>query len=182
MKNLARGSVFLVSLAALIVSLFYVQPQVEAVTTSFSADLSNSQINSIQEKQQQEQQKQDKKSVANTTAAETTENDTNNTIEDKTASSAIKSNARGFSATAYCLKGRTATGGSVRRGIVAADPRLLPLGTRIFINAGSYSGSYLVADTGGAVKGRKLDIWVPNCSEAVRFGRRNISVSVLGRG
>jgi 3D (Asp-Asp-Asp) domain-containing protein len=81
-----------------------------------------------------------------------------------------------FTATAYCLKGKTASGGSVRRGIVAADPRILPLGTRINLNAGSYSGSYLVADTGGAVKGRKLDIWVPNCSEARRFGRRNVTV------
>jgi 3D (Asp-Asp-Asp) domain-containing protein len=81
-----------------------------------------------------------------------------------------------FSATAYCLKGRTASGSGVRRGIVAADPRILPLGTRINLNAGQYSGSYLVADTGGAIKGRKLDIWVANCSEARRFGRRNVSV------
>ena len=82
-----------------------------------------------------------------------------------------------FSATAYCLKGRTASGSSVRRGIVAADPRILPLGTRINLNAGSYSGSYTVADTGGAIKGRKLDIWVANCSEAKRFGRRSVSVA-----
>jgi 3D (Asp-Asp-Asp) domain-containing protein len=82
-----------------------------------------------------------------------------------------------FSATAYCLRGRTASGGSVRRGIVAADPRVLPLGTRINIDAGSYSGSYTVADTGGAIRGRKLDIWVANCSEARRFGRRNVSVA-----
>jgi 3D (Asp-Asp-Asp) domain-containing protein len=86
-----------------------------------------------------------------------------------------------FTATAYCLKGRTATGGSVRRGIVAADPRVLPLGTRINLDAGSYSGSYVVADTGGAVKGRKLDIWVPNCSEARRFGRRKVTVNRAGK-
>lgn len=82
-----------------------------------------------------------------------------------------------FSATAYCLKGRTASGAGVKRGIVAADPRILPLGTRINLNAGQYSGSYMVADTGGAIKGRKLDIWVANCSEAKRFGRRNVSVA-----
>ena len=82
-----------------------------------------------------------------------------------------------FSATAYCLQGRTASGSGVRRGIVAADPRILPLGTRINLGAGSYSGSYLVADTGGAIKGRKLDIWVANCSEARRFGRRTVTVN-----
>jgi 3D (Asp-Asp-Asp) domain-containing protein len=180
MKNLARGSVFLLSLVALIVNLFYIQPQVEAVTTSISADSSNSQEVFLQ----QEQQEQNKKSVTKATVTETenktTNNNTNN-IEDKTANSASKI-LGGFSATAYCLRGRTATGGSVRRGIVAADPRVLPLGTRIYLNAGGYSGSYVVADTGGGVKGRKLDIWVPNCSEAMRFGRRSVSVNILGRG
>lgn len=82
-----------------------------------------------------------------------------------------------FSATAYCLKGRTASGSGVRRGIVAADPRVLPLGTRINLNAGAYSGTYVVADTGGAIKGRKLDIWVASCSEAKRFGRRTVKVN-----
>jgi 3D (Asp-Asp-Asp) domain-containing protein len=85
-----------------------------------------------------------------------------------------------FRATAYCLKGRTATGGGVRRGIVAADPRVLPLGSRIQIDAGAYSGTYTVADTGGAIRGRILDIWVPSCSEANRFGRRTIHVTKMG--
>jgi 3D (Asp-Asp-Asp) domain-containing protein len=179
MKNLARGSVFLFSLVALIVNLFYIQPQVEAVTTSISADSSNSQEIFLQQ-----QQEQNKKSVTKSTVTETenkTTTNNENNIEDKTANSASKT-LGGFSATAYCLRGRTANGGSVRRGIVAADPRVLPLGTRIYLNAGGYSGSYVVADTGGGVKGRKLDIWVPNCSEARTFGRRAVSVNVLGRG
>jgi 3D (Asp-Asp-Asp) domain-containing protein len=175
MKNLARGSVFLLSLVALIVSLFYAQRQVEAVTISISADLSNSQQVFLQ------QQEQDKKSVTKATVTENENQTTTNKIEEKTANSSSR-NAGGFNATAYCLRGRTANGGSVRRGIVAADPRVLPLGTRIFLNAGAYSGNYIVADTGGAVRGRKLDIWVPNCSEAIRFGRRSVSVNVLGRG
>jgi 3D (Asp-Asp-Asp) domain-containing protein len=83
-----------------------------------------------------------------------------------------------FTATAYCLQGRTANGGGVRRGVIAADPRVLRLGSRISLGAGAYSGSYLVADTGGAVKGRKLDIWVPSCAEARRFGRRTVQVFV----
>ncbi len=87
-----------------------------------------------------------------------------------------------FRATAYCLKGRTASGGGVRRGIVAADPRVLPLGSRIQINAGAYSGSYTVTDTGGAIRGRILDIWVPSCAEANRFGRRTITVTRMGSG
>ena len=86
-----------------------------------------------------------------------------------------------FTATAYSLRGRTATGAGVRRGIIAADRRVLPLGTRVRLEAGSYSGEYIVADTGGAVRGRKIDIWVPATSEAMRFGRRPVKLTVLTR-
>jgi 3D (Asp-Asp-Asp) domain-containing protein len=86
-----------------------------------------------------------------------------------------------FTATAYSLRGRTADGGAVRRGIIAADRRVLPIGTRVRLEAGSYSGEYLVADTGGAVHGRKIDIWVPQTSEAMRFGRRPVRLTVLTR-
>lgn len=86
-----------------------------------------------------------------------------------------------YTATAYSLRGRTATGAGVRRGIIAADRRVLPLGTRVRLEAGSYSGEYVVADTGGAVRGRKIDIWVPQTSEAMRFGRRPVRLTVLTR-
>lgn len=84
-----------------------------------------------------------------------------------------------FVATAYTLRGRTASGKPVNRGLIAADRRLLPLGTRVRLEAGNYSGEYLVADTGGAVRGRKIDIWMPNGSEAMRFGRRAVKLTVL---
>jgi len=86
-----------------------------------------------------------------------------------------------FTATAYSLRGRTANGGYVRRGIIAADRRVLPIGTRVRLEAGSYSGEYVVSDTGGAVRGRKIDIWVPLTSEAMRFGRRPVRLTVLTR-
>ncbi len=86
-----------------------------------------------------------------------------------------------FTATAYALRGRTASGGGVRRGIIAADRRVLPIGTRVRLEAGSYSGEYLVADTGGAVRGRKIDIWMPSNGEALRFGRRPVKLTVLTR-
>ena len=81
-----------------------------------------------------------------------------------------------FSASAYCFSGKTAMGHAVRRGLIAADPRVLKLGSTVYINAGPWSGTYLVSDTGGAIKGKKIDIWVPNCSEARRFGRRGVEV------
>ena len=81
-----------------------------------------------------------------------------------------------FNATAYCFSGRTAMGHSVRRGLIAADPRVLKLGSKVYINAGQWSGTYLVSDTGGAIKGKRIDIWVPGCSEARKFGRRTVQI------
>ena len=86
-----------------------------------------------------------------------------------------------FTATAYSLRGRTASGGGVRRGIIAADRRVLPIGTRVRLEAGPYSGEYLVADTGGAIRGRKIDIWMSSTGEAMRFGRRPVKLIVLTR-
>ena len=82
-----------------------------------------------------------------------------------------------YIATAYCLKGRTASGRKVSRGIVAADPKIHKLGSRIYIHAGQYSGQYLVADTGGKIKGRRVDIWVPTVKEAIKFGKRQVFIS-----
>jgi 3D (Asp-Asp-Asp) domain-containing protein len=86
-----------------------------------------------------------------------------------------------FEATAYSIEGKTASGAKAKEGVVAADPDLLPIGTRIQVReAGEYSGTYVVSDTGRAVQGREVDIYVPNDAEAKRFGRRRVKVEVLG--
>lgn len=84
-----------------------------------------------------------------------------------------------YVATAYSLRGRTASGQMVSKGIIAADPRVLPLGSRVRIEAGAWSGEYLVADTGGLVRGKRIDIWTPTSREAMRFGRRKVKLTVL---
>jgi 3D (Asp-Asp-Asp) domain-containing protein len=85
-----------------------------------------------------------------------------------------------FKATAYSLRGRTRSGAGVRRGVIAADPRVLPLGTVVQLKAGeNYSGVYTVHDTGSAIKGRKIDIWMPSSHEARRFGRQRVKLVVL---
>lgn len=103
-------------------------------------------------------------------------------IPARLANSAEKFSGSDFHATAYCLKGRTASGEMVRTGLVAADPKVLPLGTLVRIDAGKYSGIYKVADTGGAIKGNKIDIYVPTYREAKLFGRQKIKVTVLDKG
>ena len=84
-----------------------------------------------------------------------------------------------YSATAYSLRGKTASGQYVTRGLIAADPRVLPIGTRVRLEAGPWTGEYLVADTGGAIRGRKIDIWTPSSREAMQFGRRAVKLTVL---
>jgi 3D (Asp-Asp-Asp) domain-containing protein len=84
-----------------------------------------------------------------------------------------------YVATAYSLRGRTASGRMVAKGLIAADPRHLPLGSRVRLEAGAYSGEYLVADTGTMVRGKRIDIWTPTSREAMRFGRRVVKLTVL---
>jgi 3D (Asp-Asp-Asp) domain-containing protein len=87
-----------------------------------------------------------------------------------------------YVATAYSLRGRTASGRMVERGLIAADPRHLPLGSRVRLEAGNYSGEYLVADTGTLVRGKRIDIWTPSSREAMRFGRRTVKLTILSLG
>ena len=87
-----------------------------------------------------------------------------------------------YVATAYSLRGLTASGRPVSKGLIAADPRFLPLGSRVRLEASTYSGEYLVADTGGAVRGRRIDIWTPTSKEAMHFGKRVIKLTVLSYG
>ena len=89
-----------------------------------------------------------------------------------------------FSATAYCKGETTASGVAVRTGIAAADPALLPVGSVIDVTARNpkYSGVYTVMDTGPAIKGKVIDVYMWSCYEALAFGRMPIEVTVLRLG
>ena len=78
---------------------------------------------------------------------------------------------------------RLASGHETRPGIVAADPRVLPLGTRVRVTgAGAYSGEYVVRDTGRGIAGRTLDIFMPDERAAKRFGRKRVTIDVISWG
>ena len=86
-------------------------------------------------------------------------------------------------ATAFIQKGRTASGTVPRKGIVAADPSVLPLGSRIRISdAGVYDGVYTVTDTGGHITGHRIDVFVTTAASAKKFGRRMVTVHLLKIG
>jgi 3D (Asp-Asp-Asp) domain-containing protein len=78
-------------------------------------------------------------------------------------------------AVAYHLPGRTALGVPVRLGVVAVDPDLIPLGTRLQVPG---YGPGLAADVGTAIKGRIIDLWFPNTSAARKWGRRTVTITV----
>lgn len=77
---------------------------------------------------------------------------------------------------------RTAMGTPLRRGVVAVDPRVIPLGSKVYVVSEDGRFVYGVAsaeDTGGAIKGNKIDLCYPSYSDCVNFGRRNVIVYVL---
>ena len=87
-----------------------------------------------------------------------------------------------MTATAYCISGTTASGMKTRYGVVAVDPRVIPLGTRLYIEAENGTwiyGTAVAADTGGAVKGNIIDLYVETYNEAISFGRRKAKVYIL---
>jgi 3D (Asp-Asp-Asp) domain-containing protein len=77
--------------------------------------------------------------------------------------------------TGYSMAGRTATGLPVGRGIVAVDPSVIPLGTRMTIPG---YGEGVAADTGGAVQGMTIDLWFPTLAEALAWGRRTVTITL----
>jgi 3D (Asp-Asp-Asp) domain-containing protein len=85
-------------------------------------------------------------------------------------------------ATAYCRSGTTRSGVRTRTGIIAADPRVLPVGSVVRIIDGTASGIYTVMDTGRAIKDREIDIFIPDCERAKKFGEQNVRVRVLRHG
>jgi 3D (Asp-Asp-Asp) domain-containing protein len=90
-----------------------------------------------------------------------------------------------FEATAYCVTGVTKSGTKVAPGHVAADPKVIPLGSMIYVDSPDsplMGGIYQVLDTGELIKGKIIDIFIPSYEACVEFGRRGVKVQVLRYG
>lgn len=101
--------------------------------------------------------------------------------------SAVPSGGREFyvSSTAYTAScngcsGYTATGINLKSNpnvkVIAVDPSVIPLGTKVYVEGYGYA---VAADTGGAIKGNKIDVFFPSKSDAYRWGRKTIKVKIL---
>lgn len=91
-------------------------------------------------------------------------------------SKVLKMNATAYTASDGNGDGITASGIPATRGIVAVDPEVIPLGTRLYIPG---YGEALAADTGGAIQGNRIDLVVDSYGEAMNFGRQDIDVYIL---
>ncbi len=80
-------------------------------------------------------------------------------------------------AVAYHLPGRTSSGLPVGLGVVAVDPNVIPLGTRLFVPG---YGKAVAADTGAAIRGVIIDLWMPSTAAARAWGRRTVTITVYG--
>lgn len=78
-------------------------------------------------------------------------------------------------AVAYHLPGGTALGIPVAKGVVAVDPKLIPLGTKLHVPG---YGPGLAADVGYAIKGKIIDLWFPSTAKARKWGRRTVTITV----
>jgi 3D (Asp-Asp-Asp) domain-containing protein len=79
------------------------------------------------------------------------------------------------SATGYSIRGRTSTGAPTGPGVVAVDPGVIPLGTRMAIPG---YGEGVAADTGGGVRGASIDLWFPTLAQARAWGRRTVTITL----
>ncbi|MHB0868790.1 MAG: LysM peptidoglycan-binding domain-containing protein [Chloroflexota bacterium] len=79
--------------------------------------------------------------------------------------------------TAYSIQGRTATGSATRWGVVAVDPRVIPLGSRLRIDG--FEETFVAEDTGGGIRGNWVDVWFQDFGEAMRFGMQSRRVTIV---
>ena len=84
--------------------------------------------------------------------------------------------------TAYCpgCSGTTATGIDLRANpdqkVIAVDPSVIPLGSRVWVEG---YGEAIAGDTGGAIKGNIIDLFMPNEQDALNWGRKTVKIKVL---
>ena len=84
--------------------------------------------------------------------------------------------------TAYCAgcSGTTAYGIDLRANpnqkVIAVDPRVIPLGTRVWVEG---YGEAIAGDTGGAIKGNKIDVFIPSYDNAIAWGVKEVKLRVI---
>jgi 3D (Asp-Asp-Asp) domain-containing protein/LysM repeat protein len=103
-------------------------------------------------------------------------------VEETTASTeeVIQVTATAYTASCEGCSGVTATGIDLNQNpnqkVIAVDPNVIPLGTKVYVEG---YGEAIAGDTGGAIKGNKIDLYMPHHSDAVSWGRQTVNVTIL---
>ena len=88
--------------------------------------------------------------------------------------------ATAYTASCAGCSGTTATGINIKANpnarVIAVDPSVIPLGSKVYIKG---YGEYTAADTGGAIKGNRIDVFIPSEQAALNFGRKQLTVTIL---
>jgi 3D (Asp-Asp-Asp) domain-containing protein len=129
----------------------------------------------------------DKNEAANAASAPESETEKSKRSEENTESAAVQTGTKELtvSATAYTAScggctGITATGINLNDNpnekVISVDPSVIPLGSKVYVEG---YGTAVAGDTGGAIKGNKIDVFVPSLQEAKEWGRKSITVKIL---
>ncbi|HEX5564590.1 MAG TPA: 3D domain-containing protein [Sporosarcina sp.] len=92
----------------------------------------------------------------------------------------ITVSASAYTANCNGCSGITSTGINLKRNpdakVIAVDPSIIPLGTKVYVEGYGYA---IAGDTGGAIKGNKIDVFFPTKSEAYKWGRKQVKIKIL---
>ncbi|MCY8515866.1 LysM peptidoglycan-binding and 3D domain-containing protein [Bacillus atrophaeus] len=158
------------------------------VSASNTAQASQPQAETKQEAVQTEQPKQEtvqqQPKQESKAAAETSEKTEEQPVQSNTSNQSAKKEltvtATAYSANDGGISGVTATGVDLNKNpnakVIAVDPQVIPLGSKVYVEG---YGEATAADTGGAIKGNKIDVFVPKTSDAHNWGVRTVKVKVL---
>ncbi|MFS0689183.1 3D domain-containing protein [Sporosarcina sp. 179-K 8C2 HS] len=92
----------------------------------------------------------------------------------------ITVSASAYTANCNGCSGITSTGINLKRNpdakVIAVDPSIIPLGTKVYVEGYGYA---IAGDTGGSIKGNKIDVFFPSKSEAYKWGRKDVKIKIL---
>lgn len=122
--------------------------------------------------------------AATNTAKKSTKPNANiNTPSRSTTDNVIKEftvSASAFTANCNGCSGITRTGINLKKNpdlkVIAVDPNVIKLGTKVYVEGYGYA---IAGDTGGAIKGNRIDVFIPNQSDAYKWGRKDVKIKIL---
>lgn len=101
-------------------------------------------------------------------------------VKEEKADTILTMEATAYTATCEGCSGITATGINLKENpnqkVISVDPNIIPLGTKVYVEG---YGKAIAGDTGGAIKGNKIDVFIPSKEDAIKYGRKTVKVTIL---